>query len=117
MNFLTTTLGRILFAIPFGVFGLFHLMNAQAMKGMVPFPPQIVWIYVTGLALIAATVSILIGKKAKLSSLLLGIMLLVFALSIHLVGAMGGDHTSVGNLLKDLSLAGAAFLYSGHAKS
>ena len=116
MNFVTTTLGKILFAIPFGIFGIFHFMNADGMKGMVPFPPQLVWIYLTGAALIAASVSILINKKAKLSSLLLGVMLLVFALSIHLPSVIGGDQMSMPNLLKDLALSGAAFLYSGNAK-
>ncbi len=117
MNFVTTTLGRILFGLPFGIFGLFHFMNAESMKGMVPFPPQVLWVYITGLALVAASVSILINKKAKLASLLLGILLLVFVFAIHLKGAIGGDPSSTANLLKDMSLAGAAFLYSGHAKS
>ena len=116
MNFITTTLGRLLFAIPFGVFGIFHFLNANMMKDWVPIPPQIVWIYVTGAALIAASISMLINKKAKLASLLLGAMLLIFVLTLHLPGALGGDQMSMTNLLKDLALSGAAFMYSGHAK-
>ncbi len=116
MNFVTTTLGRILFAVPFGIFGLFHFMNAGAMKGMVPFPPQVVWIYVTGAALIAAAISIVINKKARLASLLLGAMLLIFVLSIHLPGVLGGDQSAMPNLLKDLSLSGAAFTFAGISK-
>jgi len=116
MNFITTTLGRLLFAIPFAVFGIFHFANASMMKGWVPFPPQIVWIYLTGTALIAASISMIINKKAKLASLLLGIMLLVFVLSIHLPAVLGGDQSAMTNLLKDTALAGAAFMYSGHAK-
>ncbi len=116
MNFVTNTLGKILFAVPFGIFGIMHFMNAGAMSGMVPLPPQIVWVYITGAALIAACVSILINKKAKLATLLLGIMLLIFALSIHLAAVVGGDQMAMGSLLKDVALAGAAFLYSGNAK-
>lgn len=116
MNVLTTTVAKYLFALPFAVFGLMHFINAQAMAGMVPIPGGVFFVYLTGLALILATVSIIIGKKTKLATLLLGIMLLVFALSIHLVSVIGGDMTSLGQFLKDTSLAGAAFFYSGQAK-
>jgi len=116
MNAITSTIGRILYALPFGIFGLFHFMNAGQMKGMVPLPPQIVWVYVTGAGMLLACISILINKKAKLGALLLGIMLLIFALSIHLPNAVGGDQASVSNLLKDVALAGGALLYSGIAK-
>lgn len=121
MNAVLSTIGRILYALPFGVFGIMHLMNANAMEGMVPFPPRIVWIYVTGAALLAACISILINKKAKLASLLLGIMLIIFVLAIHLPGVINaGDQSamqmSMANLLKDMALSGAAFIYSSVAK-
>ncbi|RMF61025.1 MAG: DoxX family protein, partial [Calditrichaeota bacterium] len=35
MQTLTTTVARVLFALPFGIFGLFHLMNGSQMSGMV----------------------------------------------------------------------------------
>jgi putative oxidoreductase len=54
-------IGKYLFAVPFAVFGIIHLMNADAMAGMAPFGGSII-IYITGLALIAATVSIIIWK-------------------------------------------------------
>ncbi|HHM01816.1 MAG TPA: DoxX family protein [Caldithrix abyssi] len=119
MNILTGALARYLFALPFGIFGLFHFMNGNAMTGMVPLPGGIFWVYLTGLALIAACVSILIDKQAKLATLLLGIMLLVFALLVHLPGVLNAEtmQASMPNLLKDTALAGAALLYSGGAKS
>ena len=116
MKFVTTTLGRVLFALPFAVFGINHFMFAEAMKAYVPIPPQVIWVYITGIALILASLSILINKKAKLASLLLGIMLVIFATSVHLRALIGGDQMAMGQVLKDLSLAGAAFFYSGHAK-
>ncbi|MCU0447702.1 MAG: DoxX family protein [Microscillaceae bacterium] len=107
--------GRVLFALPMAVFGLFHFMNAGAMKGMVPnyIPGGVVWVYITGIALIAAAVSIIIEKMTKLSGLLLGIMLLIFAFTIHLPGG----ETSMPSLLKDLALAGAAFYISANGKN
>ncbi|MDX1628108.1 MAG: DoxX family protein [Fulvivirga sp.] len=108
-----STVGRFLYAIPMAVFGLFHFMNASQMAGMVPIPGGEIWVYITGAALLAAAISIMIQKKASLATLLLGVMLLIFALSIHLPSVMGGDQNAMPNLLKDTALAGAAFFMSG----
>lgn len=101
-------LGKYLFIIPFAVFGIFHFMGAKDMAGMAPFGGEIM-IYITGLAHIAAVVSMLLGKMDKLAATLLGVMLLIFALTIHLNSAMAGDAT---NFLKDIMLAGAAWMYA-----
>ena len=113
-----TGIGKYLFAIPFIVFGLFHFMGAKDMASMVPIPGGVIWVYLTGLAHIAAGVAIIIGKMDQLATTLLGIMLVIFALSIHLpavVSSAGEDPGAMGNLLKDLSLAGAAWVYARHA--
>ena len=109
-------LGRFLFAIPFIIFGLFHFMNAKAMAGMVPIPGGEIWVYLTGVALIAASVAIIIGKMDKLAAFLLGLMLIIFALSIHLPGVLAGgaeNMAAMPNLLKDTMLAGASWMYAG----
>ena len=110
-------LGKYLFAIPFAIFGILHFMSANEMAGMAPFGGAAM-IYITGLAHIAAAVSILIGKLDKLASALLGLMLLIFMLSIHLPGVMSGDEAqmaaSMPNVLKDTMLAGAAWMYSAN---
>ncbi len=133
INWLARTLGRFLFAIPFLLFGVMHFMFGGQMADMVPLPLGIIWVYVTGAALIAASVSIMIGKKDKLAAGLLGIMLVMFALLVHVpgmaeAGAMleatteGSDAAQLAqervnnftsNILKDLALAGAAFMYAG----
>ena len=109
-------LGKYLFAVPFAVFGIMHLMNADAMAGMAPFGGSIT-VYITGLALIAAAVSIIIGKMDKLATALLGLMLLLFVLLIHAKGLAnaadaGASAMAMSSLLKDLALAGAAWMYS-----
>jgi uncharacterized membrane protein YphA (DoxX/SURF4 family) len=109
-------LGKYLFAIPFAVFGIMHLMNAQGMAGWAPFGGSII-IYITGICLIAAAVSIIIGKYDKLATALLGLMLLLFALLVHAKGlSSAADETasaaSMSSMLKDLMLAGAAWMYS-----
>lgn len=120
MNVLTDKVGRILYALPFAIFGLFHFMNAGQMAGMVPIPGGVFWIYLTGLALLAASISILIEKKTKLACVLLGVMLVIFALSIHLPAVIesgGEDAASMTNMLKDLALAGGAWVLGGNYES
>ncbi len=107
-----TSLGKFLFAIPMLIFGLFHFMNAQGMAGMVPIPGGVIWVYVTGVGLLAAGVSMLIGRLDKLATVLLALMLLIFVFAIHLPGAMEGNQPSTSNLLKDLALAGGALMYA-----
>lgn len=107
-------LGKYLFAVPFAVFGLLHFAAADGMAGMVPLPGGVIWVYLTGVALIAAAVSIIIGKMDKLATFLLGVMMLVFVALIHGKGVMGGDQMAMPSLLKDLALAGAAWLYAGN---
>lgn len=88
------------------------------MQGMVPdyLPGAIFFVYLTGVALILAAIAIIINKKAKLAALLLGIMLLLFALMIHLPG-MSESQASFSNFMKDTALAGAAFFISANSKS
>ncbi len=108
--------GKYMFAIPMAVFGIFHLMNANGMSGMVPsfIPGGVIWVYLTGVALIAAAVAIIIGKRAKMATQLLGLMLLLFAILVHLVAVTNGNDSSMPSLLKDLALAGGAWYMSGH---
>ena len=100
-------LGKFLFAIPFAVFGVMHFMKADMMAGMAFGQPILV--YLVGACLIAATVSMLIGKYDKLATTLLGVMMLVFVFAIHLKSATAGD---MGGLLKDTMLAGASWIYA-----
>ena len=106
------SIGRYLYAAPFLVFGIFHFMSAEAMKGMAF--DSVALVYLSGAGLIAAAVSMLIGKLDKLAATLLAVMLLLFVFLIHLGGAMEGDQGSTSSLLKDLALAGAALMYAKH---
>lgn len=105
-------LGKWLFAVPFLVFGVFHFLGAKDMAGMAPFGGEIM-VYITGVALVAAAVSMFIGKYDKLATILLALMLILFIVFIH--GPAAGDsanQAAMPNLLKDLALAGAALLYA-----
>ena len=116
------SLGRWFFAIPFAVFGLFHLMGGEAMAdAVVPsyMPAKVVWVYFSGLGLIVASVAMLTGKYDKLAAVLLAVFLIFMVLLIHSQVAMlsGDPRTSqmgLSNMLKDLSLAGGALMYAKH---
>ncbi len=114
------SLGRWIYPLPFAVFGLMHFMSAQVMADyVVPsyMPVKIVWVFLSGAGLIAAAVSMYIGKYDKLATTLLAIFLLLLVLMVHLPGAMAGGEgaqNATSMLLKDLGLAGAAMLYATH---
>ena len=68
MKALIDCYARIIYAIPFAIFGLMHFMKGGDMAGMVPsfIPGGIFWVYLVGVALIAAAVAIII-KTCKIS--------------------------------------------------
>lgn len=111
------SLGRWIFPIPFAIFGLFHFMNAQVMADyVVPayLPAKAIWVYLSGAGLIAAAVSMYLGKYDKLATTLLAVFLLLLVLMVHMPGAMGGGEgaqASMSMVLKDLGLMAAC---TGH---
>ena len=107
-------IGKLLYAGPMAMFGIFHFMGAENMTNMVPdfLPIPIAFVYLTGLALILAAVAVVLDKKAKLAMQLLGLMILLFAVLVHLPGFMSQDPVGSSMFLKDIALAGAAWFMS-----
>ena len=106
----TNRFAEIIFALAMGCFGVLHFMHVDEMSGMIPnFLPGDgkIWIYISGVGLIAAALAIIINKLKKLACYLLALMLLVFVFSIHLQPALDGNP---GSLLKDTALAMAAII-------
>lgn len=87
------------------------------MAGMIPswLPGGVFWVYLTGLALIAASVSLLIEKMTRLAMLLLALMLAIFILTLHLPGIFNEAtmQASMSGLLKDMALMGGALGVAG----
>ncbi len=118
MRLLTTSVARIIFGIPFLIFGIFHFMKASQMGEMVAIPPGQFWVYLTGLGHILAAIAFFINKKVKLAALLLALMLLAFILGVHLpmmIGAEGGDQfqQQLQAILKNIALIGGALTVAG----
>jgi uncharacterized membrane protein len=112
-----TTIGRILFALPFAVFGLNHFIMVDFLTGMLSsfIPGTSFTIILTGIALIAASISIIFKKYIKLSCLLLALLLLIFILTIH-IPRLFEETTrmmAIFALLKDTALMGGALMIAG----
>ncbi len=109
-----TGLGKWLFVVPFVAFGFMHFAGADKMAGMVPtyFVGGVIWVYFTGLAQLAFAASVVLGKYDKLAAILCALMLIIFVLTLHLPGVLGGNQMSMASLLKDIGLAGGALMYA-----
>jgi len=111
-----TRLATMLYAFAMGTFGVLHVMNAETMAVIVPdYMPGggRLWVYITGIALIAGAFAILINKFTRPACYLMAFMLLVFVFLLHLKPAMDGN---MGNLLKDSALAMAAIIIGNNVK-
>jgi uncharacterized membrane protein len=107
-----SSIGRIIFAVPFFIFGIIHFVSGGSMVDFVPnwLPFHIFWIYLVGLAFIAASISITFLKYARLACLLLALLLFIFILTVRLPALIAGNPYTLTVLLKDLSLMGAALV-------
>jgi uncharacterized membrane protein len=79
-------LGPVFIAVPIGVFGTDHFIDAANVARIVPswIPAHLFWVYLVGAALIAAALSIAANKYVKLSATLLGLMFFLFVLLMHI---------------------------------
>jgi putative oxidoreductase len=109
------SLGRWVFAIPFAILGLINFLSTKTMvESFVPnyMPVPEIWVYLGGAGLVAASISILLGKYDKLACTLLAIYLLSMVAMVHLPASMAGSISAQFLLFKDMALAGAAMMYA-----
>ena len=114
-------LGRILYGLPFLVFGVFHLMQAPNMAVIVPdyFPgPGALWVYITGAIFILASLSIMARRYMEYFVSLMAFQLVIFILVVWLPQLSDPELAQFGivNALKDISLLGAALMLVGVSK-
>lgn len=112
-----STVGRILFALPFAIFGINHFVMMDYYMGMLTsFIPQTGFIMIlTGILLFAASISIITKKLVKLFTFLLAVLLFIFIVTIHIPHLINGiDRTATMiTLLKDISLMGGSLMIAG----
>ncbi len=109
--------GRLFFAIPLAVFAAEHFTIGKFMAPMVPswIPFHVFWIYLVGIALVGAALSIIFKKYSKLAATLLGIMILLFVVLLHIPRVLANprDRISWAVALRDLAFSGGAFAFAG----
>lgn len=112
-----TTIGRILFAIPFGIFGINHFLMTDYYVGMLTsFVPRSAYsIILVGILLIGASISIIFKKYVRISTILLACLLFIFIVTIHIPHLfVDADRTTaIITLLKDVSLMGGSLMIAG----
>jgi len=112
-----TTIGRILFALPFAIFGLNHFLMVDFFTGMLNsfIPGTSFTIILTGIALIAASISIIFKKYIRLSCILLAILLFIFIVTIHIPQLFDPEKKLLAfmSLLKDVTIMGGALMIAG----
>lgn len=115
MNVLTTVVARVLFALPFGVFGVFHLMYADKMAAVVPVPGALFWIYFTGIAMIAGCIALITKIQGKWAALGIALLLLLYIVFIHGPGLSdpARQQLDTAQILKNISLLGGALTWAG----
>jgi uncharacterized membrane protein len=108
--------GRLFFAVPLAIFAAQHFTIAKYMAPMVPswIPAHVFWIYLVGVALVAAALSILFKKYSQLAATLLGIMIVLFVFLLHIprVVANPTDRISWTVAIRDLAFSGGAFAFA-----
>jgi putative oxidoreductase len=122
-NYIPSNVARMVFAATMALFGVFHFLGAKDMAGMVPaylgFVPAEIWVYLTGLGLLGAAASFILDQKVKLAGYLLALMLVLFALMLHvpcLGDAVKGQLAMI-MMLKDLGLAMCAVLIANASEN
>ena len=114
------TIGRILFALPFGIIGLNHFFMKNLFLGMMSsfLPGGGYTIFLTGALLIAASVCIMLNKYIKIVCYSLAGLLLLFIVTIHIPHLFSTDTAVVQggliNLLKDTGLMGGALIIAAY---
>src|SRR5260370_7827746 len=113
--------GRLLFAIPIGAFGVQYIIYGRFMGGLPPVPPWTpgapVFAYLTGIVLIAISLSLVSNTKARLSAALLGIgfflcvvLLDTWFFNASKISAILHNGTDRTRAFEPLALAGAAWV-------
>ncbi len=113
--FLTRTVARVLFALPFIASGIVHFVSGPKMAAAVPVPGGLFWVYFVGAALLAAGIGIMTRWLGMWAALGLAVLLVTFIVTIHLPGLSNPAmrQMALSGLIKDTALLGGALTWAG----
>src|SRR6202795_1616769 len=109
--------GRLCFAIPLAVFGTEHFTDTSDIATMVPswIPAHTFWVYLVGVALIAAALSIAVKVQSRLAATLLGVMFISFVVLMDIPAALAepNNRFSWTLALRELAFASGGLALAG----
>lgn len=112
-----TTIGRVLFALPFAIFGINHFVMLDYYLGMLTsfIPLGAYTIILTGILMIVTSISIITKKYIVQSTLILASLLFIFIITIHIPHLLHDAEktATIIALLKDISLMGGSLMIAG----
>ncbi len=110
-------MGSVFIAVSLAAFAPEHFRAPEFVQNMVPswMPGHAFWAYFVGCALLAAAISLTVGKFERLSSTLLGLMFSLFVCMIYLPSALAHPKNRFAwiYLLRDLSFAAGGWALAG----
>jgi len=113
-------IGTIIYALVIAFFGINHFLSGTGLQRMVPrfIPGGLFWVYITGVALIAAAIAILIGKYKYAAAIGIAIFLFTIVLTVHVPAVFGAPDANamrfpLTNLMKDTAMGAAALIIAG----
>jgi len=104
--------------------GIQHFVYADFVMKLVPawIPNPRFWVYLTGIALIAGGVGLLLPKTQRLAAIaatMVGIMILLWVLLLHIPRALANVHdaSETSGVFEALALSGAAFILADRGRA
>ncbi len=114
--------GAVLFAVPIFSWGILHFQFAKDVSTLVPswIPFHLFWTYMAGIGLLGSGIAIILNIKTRIIATLLGIIILIWFITIHVPGVITASYSEMGDQITSASLAlaysGIAFIIAGPAK-
>ena len=109
--------GRFLIAVSLVVFAVQHFMYAGFVATLVPawIPARLFWAYFTGIAFVAAAISIATKKILGMAAMLLGTMFLLWVVLLHIPRVAGAirNGDEVTSLFVAMAMGGLSFVLAG----
>lgn len=107
---------RIVFGVSMVIFGWQHFMYAQFLVGLVQkwLPAHAFWIYFTGTAMMAAGAAIATGILARVAGFWLGVMFVLFFLTLHLPRVLAAIHNQdeITSMFVALAFSGISLIFT-----
>jgi uncharacterized membrane protein YphA (DoxX/SURF4 family) len=110
---------RVVFGVSMVLFGWQHFMYAQFLVGLVQtwLPAHAFWIYFTGTAMMVAGAAIATGILARVAGIWLGIMFVLWFLTLHLPRVLAAIHNQdeITSMFVALAFGGTSLVFAASA--